>query len=229
MASSVYNCNSTEHLSKFCTKPQKYSRCPNCKNVCFSEFSHKNNCRSTNFISEEYSPVAPDDILARNAVFEGQYEMAIEIAIKSIENIHVFNDGMEADASDSILHVEADIYIERVRKNAFAKAKLGWNGDLSKVIVVAEKRPSGELEKLVKILVGKNSIKVNKNFQLLQDGSVNYDANGLQSTDGHFDCLLVIKSNIETIDIRLKWENFRSYFDVRNEKCTLNQISRIIP
>lgn len=52
MERSCYNCGDKSHLSQFCDKKQKYTRCTDCNNVAFARRHHKENCRNKNFQSE---------------------------------------------------------------------------------------------------------------------------------------------------------------------------------
>lgn len=51
--SSCFNCGSDDgHYSRVCPEDQKWTRCPECNNVCRSKTAHKLHCKNLTFISK---------------------------------------------------------------------------------------------------------------------------------------------------------------------------------
>lgn len=90
---SCFNCGSDQHFSRNCDKPQRFTRCPLCDNVCTGENSHKIWCTQRQFVSQlldPSQPVVPPGLLFRIG-FNGVTRLVlVDTEEKPISNVPLF-------------------------------------------------------------------------------------------------------------------------------------------
>lgn len=88
-----YDCGDTSHVSyntyKFCTQPQRYSRCGRCRNVCLNQSAHRIWCTDPTFISV-LLPVNQDQAaggIAQNFEVDLDIKVQCYLAFKDVRNV----------------------------------------------------------------------------------------------------------------------------------------------
>lgn len=206
-AAICFNCGENTHQSKFCDKPQKYTRCSRCDNVCFSQSSHKTWCDNSNFVSEIIQPVS-----ANTTIGIVKLVKQCDVSFKSVRSVKLFYNGNDEDIDDTVFMQESEIRISRIPSD-FIQLGMDWQAATARTILIAKKAANHQLTKLVKIVIGADHVRLNSYYSFKENGFVDFNANQKQNTNGHYDCCLLVVAD-GRFNVRLQWKNLRYYFQI---------------
>lgn len=176
-----YNCGDTTHISKFCRKPQRSDRCPRCKNVCLVESAHREWCTNTKFRSVEIlaiTTVAGGLENAHDEELDTVYQ--IGMVFKHIRGICLHANGINNSITEEAFVKEAGINISRKNMSNTIRMGFGWVADETKMINIATKMQDGQVLGIMKLVVSAEKVKINKYFDILPTGLVQFNINSIQ-------------------------------------------------
>lgn len=219
-----YNCGDSTHVSKFCTQPQRYSRCGRCQNVCLNQSAHKIWCTDPNFISV-LLPVNQNQAaggIAENFEVDSDIKVQCHLAFKNVRNVRVRNNGIESTIDNNMLLRDTNVNIVRLEldENADTSFSLGWKEGETKTINIAKKNVDNVLVNIVKLKIGPEGVRVNNFYGFESDGDVRFNLKSDENSSGHFDVQFVV-SSVEKFNLRFQWQNMRYYFVLKEGSAHL--------
>lgn len=157
-----YNCGSTAHLSRSCSRAQKYSRCRVCNNVCVGEHSHKSICTNKDFVSK---------VLDTSTVIEPMN--ILEIGFSGIESVFVADSSIEKAVLYTPIFVSnASLLIYKNDRKRLQISSVGRPSDDDKITLSI----MDKAEKVcASISIGKNSMEVNQRYKVFETGIVQFN------------------------------------------------------
>lgn len=196
MASSLFcfNCGENSHISMHCTKQQKYSRCSECENVCFTGQAHKENCGNKEFRSKKIVP--------SNSVVE--LATILEISFKSAENIFVASSNCDKVIGNASLWLPAINLQLRREKNSLVF--VGGEGERT-ISFVDEKD-----KHVLKLSIGKFLL-INDYYKIWSNGCVQYNRNHMQNSFGRSSCTIKVQAEY-VMCARIKWNGMTYFIDI---------------
>lgn len=187
-----YNCGEKSHVSRFCDKPQRYSRCVGCENVCLARSHHKINCDNGDFRSEflatNYVSIAP--IVGFNFG-------------KVMARGHPLEDGAK------ILYADYQGLLERKNDEYWFHGVQGQKYVIS--IIDGDEKPRAMF------YVG-NSLIINDYYHISATGMMKYDPAVKQRAVGRSLCDLKVESTDAIVQMCIKWYNRSYHFDVHQNR-----------
>lgn len=145
----------------------------------------------------------------------------IGMVFKNIRGICLFANGMNSSITQEAFVREAGINISRENKTTTIRMAFGWVADDTKTINIATKMEDGQVVSIMKLVVSAEKVRINKYFDILPDGLVQFNIESKKGVSGHYDMqFLVDLDEIANFKVRVDWKDGQYVFIIDdNELC----------
>lgn len=184
-----YNCGDKSHISRFCEKKQRISRCPECDAICLNGKKHKYGCGNTDFKSV---------FLANNYVVITPIIGIKFLSVPGVSMVDNFpiEEGTKLLFGPSLLERKNDVF--------------WFNGDPDENYVISI--IDGNDIRRAMFDIG-NFLIVNKYYHISAAGKMLYDPFIKQHTIGRSVINLKVHSVDDAIQMHIEWSGRSFYFD----------------